>query len=65
MKLQGKWNVSLYDLKEKFWMFIACTDVEIFEGGPWLAFTSADGERHLTDFPAKLWTGAAAQWGEN
>jgi hypothetical protein len=53
VKLEGKWYISLYD-DTKTGTYPDCTEVEIFEGGPWIKFKSADGKIHVTSFPTNL-----------
>ena len=60
MKLDGKWYLSIYDEKHTG-TYPDATEVEIFEGGPWIRFKSADGKIHVTSFPANLRSAGAAK----
>lgn len=59
MKLEGKWHISVYDDKQTS-TYPGVTDVEISDGGPWIRFTSADGQIHVTSFPVSLRTNKGA-----
>lgn len=57
MKLEGKWYISILDVRETS-TYPDATEVVFFEQSPWLTFKSADGKVHITSFPANLRTGS-------